>query len=57
MLRALDAKAKGNPPRHGPRSFPSVPYGDPIRVEPPAADDLRVGAELEAAFAQALEAP
>ena len=52
VLRALDAKAKGNPPRHGPRSFPSVPYGDPIRVEPPAADDLRVGAELEAAFAQ-----
>ena len=57
VLRALDAKAKGNPPRHGPRSFPSVPYGDPIRVEPPAADDLRVGAELEAAFAQTPRVP
>ncbi len=52
VLRALEAKAKGNPPRHGPRSFPAVPYGEPIRVEPPARDDLRVGAELEAAFPQ-----
>ncbi|HEY8812575.1 MAG TPA: molybdopterin cofactor-binding domain-containing protein [Candidatus Dormibacteraeota bacterium] len=53
VLRALQAKAKGNPPRHGPKGFPAVPYPDPIRVEPPRADDLRVGAELEAAFAQA----
>ena len=52
VLRALAAKAKGNPPRHGPRSFPAVPYGEPIRVDPPARDDLRVGAELEAAFPQ-----
>ena len=52
VLRALDAKAKGKPPRHGPRSFPAVPYGEPIRVDPPARDDLRVGAELEAAFGQ-----
>ena len=51
VLRALEAKAKGNPPRHGPKGFPAVPYPDPIRVEPPARDDLRVGAELEAAFA------
>jgi 4-hydroxybenzoyl-CoA reductase subunit alpha len=50
VLRALDAKAKGNPPRHGPRVFPAIPYPEPIVVEPPAADDLRVGAELEAAF-------
>jgi CO/xanthine dehydrogenase Mo-binding subunit len=50
VLRALDAKARGNPPRYGPKAFPDVPYGDPIRVDPPAPDDLRVGAELEAAF-------
>jgi 4-hydroxybenzoyl-CoA reductase alpha subunit len=53
VLRALEAKAKGNPPRQGPKGFPAVPYPDPIRVEPPKEDDLRVGAELEAAFAQA----
>jgi 4-hydroxybenzoyl-CoA reductase subunit alpha len=53
VLRALDAKAKGNPPRHGPKGFPSIPYPAPIRVQPPKRDDLRVGAELEAAFAQA----
>jgi 4-hydroxybenzoyl-CoA reductase alpha subunit len=51
VLRALEAKAKGNPPRHGPKTFPAIPYPDPIRVVPPARDDLRVGAELEAAFA------
>src|ERR1700682_1640121 len=51
VLRALAAKAKGNPPRYGPKGFPAVPYPDPIRVEPPARDDLRVGAELESAFA------
>ena len=50
VLRALEAKAKGNPPRHGPKAFPAIPYPEPILVEPPAADDLRVGAELEAAF-------
>ena len=50
VLRALEAKAKGNPPRHGPKAFPAIPYPEPILVEAPAADDLRVGAELEAAF-------
>ena len=39
-----------HPPRHGPKGFPSVPYPEPIKVDPPAGDDLRVGAELEAAF-------
>ncbi len=56
VLRALDAKAKGNPPRHGPKSFPAIPYPDAIRVEPPARDDLRVGAELEAAFPESPKA-
>ncbi|HEX6349301.1 MAG TPA: molybdopterin cofactor-binding domain-containing protein [Candidatus Dormibacteraeota bacterium] len=37
--------------RVGPKAFPVVPWPDPILVEPPARDDLRVGAELEAAFA------
>ena len=39
--------------RVGPKAFPAVPWPDPIRVEPPARDDMRIGAELEAAFAGA----
>ncbi|HVC99828.1 MAG TPA: molybdopterin cofactor-binding domain-containing protein [Candidatus Dormibacteraeota bacterium] len=50
VLRALEAKAKGAEPRYGPKAFPAVPYGEPIRVDPPDPSDLRVGAELEAAF-------
>ena len=50
VLRALEAKAKGAEPRYGPKRFPEVPYPEPIKVDPPAPDDLRVGAELEAAF-------
>jgi len=50
VLRALEAKAKGNPPRHGPKGFPAVPFPEAVKVEPPARNDLRVGAELEAAF-------
>jgi 4-hydroxybenzoyl-CoA reductase subunit alpha len=50
VLRALDAKAKGDLPRHGPKSFPAVPYPPPIVVEPPDPRDMRVGQELEAAF-------
>ena len=50
VLRALEAKAKGEPPRFGPRGFPSVPYPEPILVEPPDPADLRVGDELELAF-------
>jgi 4-hydroxybenzoyl-CoA reductase alpha subunit len=50
VLRALEAKAKGAEPRYGPKAFPAVPYPEPIKVDPPAPDDLRVGAELEAAF-------
>ena len=50
VLRALESKAKGAEPRYGPKVFPEVPYPEPIKVEPPAPDDLRVGAELETAF-------
>ncbi len=50
VLKALEAKAKGEPPRFGPRSFPAIPYPEPIRVVPPDPGDMRVGAELEAAF-------
>jgi CO/xanthine dehydrogenase Mo-binding subunit len=50
VLRALEAKAKGEVPRYGPRSFPAVPYPAPIRVTPPDPHDMRVGPELEAAF-------
>jgi hypothetical protein len=50
VLRALEAMSKGQAPRHGPKRFPAVDYGAPIRVEPPDPHDLRVGEELEAAF-------
>jgi 4-hydroxybenzoyl-CoA reductase subunit alpha len=53
VLRALEAKSKGQPPRHGPKGFPAVDYGAPIRVEPPDPRDMRVGEELEAAFREA----
>ena len=53
VLRALEAKQKGETPRWGPKAFPSVDYGEPIRVEPPDPHDLRVGAELEQALAGA----
>ena len=39
--------------RVGPKMFPAVPWPEPIIVEPPARDDMRVGAELEAAFPSA----
>jgi 4-hydroxybenzoyl-CoA reductase subunit alpha len=50
VLRALEAKRKGETPRYGPKAFPTVDYGPPIRVAPPDPHDLRVGEELEAAF-------
>jgi hypothetical protein len=37
--------------RAGPKAFPAVPWPEPIVVEPPDKHDMRVGAELEAAFA------
>ena len=52
VIRALEAKAKGDPPRFGPKSFPAIPYPELIRVEPPDPKDMRVGPELEAAFAR-----
>ncbi len=51
VLRALDAKARGEPGRYGPRRFPEFDFGPPIRVEPPDPSDLRVGEELVRAFA------
>jgi CO/xanthine dehydrogenase Mo-binding subunit len=53
VLRALDARARGEVPRHGPRAFPDLDFGEPITVEPPDPHDLRVGAELEQAFRRA----
>src|SRR5438309_3181480 len=50
VLRALEARQKGDTPRYGPKRLPEVDYGEPILVEPPDPDDLRVGAELEQAF-------
>jgi 4-hydroxybenzoyl-CoA reductase subunit alpha len=35
ILRALERKAKGETPRVGPDSFPSVPYPEPVVVPPP----------------------
>ena len=47
VLRALEARAKGGAPRHGPKAFPAFDFGEPLRVEPPDPHDLRVGPELE----------
>ncbi len=35
VLRALKRKAKGEPARVGPESFPDIPWPQPIRVAPP----------------------
>lgn len=35
VLRALEKKAKGEPARVGPESFPAVPYPEPVFVLPP----------------------
>jgi 4-hydroxybenzoyl-CoA reductase alpha subunit len=35
VLKALEKKAKGEPARVGPTSFPSVPYPEPVEVAPP----------------------
>jgi 4-hydroxybenzoyl-CoA reductase subunit alpha len=35
VLRALEKKAKGEPPRVGPEHFPEVPYPQPLIVPPP----------------------
>jgi len=50
VLRALDARAKGDAPRFGPKAFPAFDFGERIRVEPPDPGDMRVGPELEASF-------
>ena len=50
ILRALEARQKGQQPRYGPKAFPAFDFGQPIRVEPPDPHDMRVGAELEEAF-------
>ena len=50
VLRALEARQKGQQPRYGPKAFPAFDFGEPIRVEPPDPHDMRVGAELEEAF-------
>jgi CO/xanthine dehydrogenase Mo-binding subunit len=38
VLRALEAKAKGQPARVGPRAFPQIPYPETVKVEPPPKD-------------------
>jgi 4-hydroxybenzoyl-CoA reductase subunit alpha len=35
VLRALEAKAKGKPPRHGPERFPEVDFGFTLKVPTP----------------------
>jgi 4-hydroxybenzoyl-CoA reductase alpha subunit len=49
VLRALEAKAKGEPARFGPKGFPEIPYPEAIRVEPPDEHDMRVDDELAGA--------
>jgi 4-hydroxybenzoyl-CoA reductase subunit alpha len=53
VLRALDARARGQAPRQGPKAFPAFDFGERIRVAPPDPHDLRVGSELEEAFSGA----
>jgi 4-hydroxybenzoyl-CoA reductase subunit alpha len=53
VLRALESRTKGDLPRYGPKAFPAIDFGEPIRVAPPDPYDLRVGEELEAAFESA----
>jgi 4-hydroxybenzoyl-CoA reductase subunit alpha len=36
VLQALDEKARGGPGRYGPRTFPKVEWGEPLRVPTPA---------------------
>jgi 4-hydroxybenzoyl-CoA reductase alpha subunit len=50
VLRAIEARQKGQQGRYGPKAFPAFDFGEPIRVEPPDPHDMRVGAELEEAF-------
>src|SRR5207247_10514703 len=38
VIEALRRKQKGEPPRYGPPRFPSIPYPEPIKVEPPPKD-------------------
>ena len=35
VLRALESKAKGDLPRYGPKSFPTIEYRDPMFILPP----------------------
>ena len=53
VLRALEARLKGERPRYGPKAFPGFDFGAPIRVAPPDPHDMRVGPELEEAFRSA----
>jgi len=50
VLRALESRARGGPPRHGPKAFPAFDFGETIRVQPPDPHDMRIGGELEEAF-------
>ena len=38
VLKALKRKAKGEPPRYGPTSFPAIPWPEPTYVPPPWED-------------------
>ena len=53
VLRALEARARGEAHRHGPKAFPDFDFGERIRVEPPDPHDMRIGPELEESFRRA----
>ena len=51
ILKALEAKAKGEAARFGPAEFPDIDFGEPLQVTPPwqggdgtAVNDPRAGA-------------
>jgi CO/xanthine dehydrogenase Mo-binding subunit len=53
VLRALEARARGDAARYGPKAFPAFDFGERIVVEPPDPHDMRVGPELAEAFRRA----
>ena len=49
VLKALEEKAKGREARFGPRRFPAIDYGEPLRIKTPqqGGDGTARSAELE----------
>jgi hypothetical protein len=55
VIAALERKAKGEPARFGPASFPDIPYPDPVIVTPPGEGGD--GGELKDAHGKTVRKP